>query len=103
MCSLRKPTVHNRSRVDPFGMQGGGTKHTYGRKTSYWSAMRRAESYPNSFIGQFGLHCNSLVHLFLAGRMFSRWIITNITSTRGTLHCSKIRIPCGGQLVICGL
>jgi len=35
--------------------------------------------------------------------MFSRWIITNITSARGTLHCRKTRIPCGNQLVICGL
>jgi hypothetical protein len=54
-------------------------------------------------IGQFGLHCNSLVHFFLWGRMFSRWIVTNITSARGTVHCRKIRIPCGDQLVICGL
>jgi hypothetical protein len=54
-------------------------------------------------IGQFGLQCNSLVHFFLAGRMFSRWIVTNITSTRVTLHCSKACVPCGGQLVICGL
>jgi hypothetical protein len=35
--------------------------------------------------------------------MFSRWIVTNITSARGTLHCRKTRIPCGDQLVICGL
>jgi hypothetical protein len=26
--------------------------------------------------------------------MFSRCIVTNITSARGTLHCSKTRIPC---------
>jgi hypothetical protein len=35
--------------------------------------------------------------------MFSRWIVTNITSARGTLHCRKTRIPCGDQLVNCGL
>jgi hypothetical protein len=35
--------------------------------------------------------------------MFSRWIVTNITSARRTLHCRKTRIPCGDQLVICGL
>jgi hypothetical protein len=35
--------------------------------------------------------------------MFSRWIVTNITSARGTLHCRKTGIPCGDQLVICGL
>jgi hypothetical protein len=27
----------------------------------------------------------------------------NISSARGTSHCRKIRIPCGDQLVICGL
>jgi hypothetical protein len=27
--------------------------------------------------------------------MFSRWIVMNITSARGTLHCRKTRIPCG--------
>jgi hypothetical protein len=35
--------------------------------------------------------------------MFSRWIVTNITSARGTLHCRKTRILCGDQLVVCGL
>jgi hypothetical protein len=35
--------------------------------------------------------------------MFSRRIVMNITSARGTLHCRKTRIPCGDQLVICGL
>jgi hypothetical protein len=35
--------------------------------------------------------------------MFSSWIVTNITSARGTLHCCKTRIPCGDQLTICGL
>jgi hypothetical protein len=34
--------------------------------------------------------------------MFSRRIVTNITSPRGTLHCRKTRIPCWDQLVICG-
>jgi hypothetical protein len=40
---------------------------------------------------------------FFKGQMFSRWIVTNITSARGTLHCRKTRIPCGDQLMICGL
>jgi hypothetical protein len=34
--------------------------------------------------------------------MFSRWIVTNITSACGTLRCRKTRIPCGDQLVMCG-
>jgi hypothetical protein len=34
--------------------------------------------------------------------MFSRWIVTNITSARGTLHCRKTRIPCRDELLICG-
>jgi hypothetical protein len=34
--------------------------------------------------------------------MFSRLIVTNITSARGTVHCHKTHIPCGDQLVICG-
>jgi hypothetical protein len=50
-------------------------------------------------IGQFK-HCNSLVHFFFfEGRMFSRCIVTNITSARGTLHCRKTRIFCRDQLV----
>jgi hypothetical protein len=40
---------------------------------------------------------------FFDGRMFSRWIVTNSTSDRGTVHCRKTRIPWGDQLVICGL
>jgi hypothetical protein len=35
--------------------------------------------------------------------MFSRWIVRNITSARGTLHCLKTRVPSGDQLVVCGL
>jgi hypothetical protein len=35
--------------------------------------------------------------------MFLRWIVTNITSARGTLHGRNTRIPCGDQLVIYGL
>jgi hypothetical protein len=34
--------------------------------------------------------------------MFSCWIVTNVTSARGTLHYRKTRIPSGYQLVICG-
>jgi hypothetical protein len=44
----------------------------------------------------------ALIISFFEGRMFSRWIVTNITSARGTLHCRKTRIPCGVKLVICG-
>jgi hypothetical protein len=32
--------------------------------------------------------------------MFSRWIATNITYGRGTLHCRKTRIPCGDHCTI---
>jgi hypothetical protein len=39
---------------------------------------------------------------FFEGRMFSGWIVLNITTARGTLHCRKTRIPFGDQLVICG-
>jgi hypothetical protein len=53
-------------------------------------------------IGQFK-RCNSLFISFFEGQMFSRWIVTNVTSARGTLHCRKTRIPCGNQLVICEL
>jgi hypothetical protein len=34
--------------------------------------------------------------------MFSRWLVTNISSAHGTLHCRKTRVPCGDQLVVCG-
>jgi hypothetical protein len=34
--------------------------------------------------------------------MFSRWIVTNTTSDRRTVHCRKTRIPCRNQLVTCG-
>jgi hypothetical protein len=39
---------------------------------------------------------------FFERRMFSRWIVTNITSSHETLHCRKTRIPRGDQLVFCG-
>jgi hypothetical protein len=36
--------------------------------------------------------------------MFSHWIVTNITSARGTFHYHKTRIFCVYyQLVVCGL
>jgi hypothetical protein len=35
--------------------------------------------------------------------MFSRWLVTNITSASRTVHCRKTHISCGDQLVICGL
>jgi hypothetical protein len=54
-------------------------------------------------IRQFGSIITTLFISFFERRMLSRWIVTNITSSRGTLHCSKTRIPCGDQLVICGL
>jgi hypothetical protein len=34
--------------------------------------------------------------------MFSRWIVTNITSACGTVYCRKTSIPCGDQLGIYG-
>jgi hypothetical protein len=42
----------------------------------------------------------ALLIYFFEGRMFSRWIVTKITSARGTLHCRKTRIPYGDLLVI---
>jgi hypothetical protein len=48
-------------------------------------------------------HVHALFISFFDGRMVSRWIVTNITSARGTLHCRKPRIRLGDQLVICGL
>jgi hypothetical protein len=45
----------------------------------------------------------SLIKRRNEGRIFSRWIETNFTSARGTLHCHKTRIPCRDQLMICGL
>jgi hypothetical protein len=54
-------------------------------------------------IGQFGIIVTALFISFSDGQIFYRWIATNITFARGTLHCSKTHIPCGDQLVICGL
>jgi hypothetical protein len=54
-------------------------------------------------IGQFKHYkLTALFISFFERRMFSRWIVTNITTARGTLHYCKTRIPCGNQLVICG-
>jgi hypothetical protein len=39
---------------------------------------------------------------FFEGRI-SHWIVTNITSSFGTLPCHKTCIPSWDQLVICGL
>jgi hypothetical protein len=44
----------------------------------------------------------SLFISLFEGLMFSCWIVTNITSARGTVHYRTTRIPCGDQLVICG-
>jgi hypothetical protein len=54
-------------------------------------------------IGQFGRFVTALYLSFSEGRMFSRWIVKNINSARGTVYCCKTRIPCWDQLVICGL
>jgi hypothetical protein len=54
-------------------------------------------------IWQLGSIVNNSLLRFSEGRMFSRWIVMNITSARGTLHCRDTRIPCGDQLVICVL
>jgi hypothetical protein len=80
---------------------GGSTEHAGGQKASYWSA-RRSESLTAN-IGKFGSIVTVMFTFFFECRMFSRCIISNITPARGTLHCRKTRIPCGNQLVICGL
>jgi hypothetical protein len=51
--------------------------------------------------GSLSIVTDLFISLF-EGRMFSRCIVTDITSARGTLHCRKTRIPCGDQLMICG-
>jgi hypothetical protein len=53
-------------------------------------------------IGQFVSIVTALFVSFVEGRIFSRWIVTNINSARGTLYYRETRIPCGDQLVICG-
>jgi hypothetical protein len=50
-----------------------------------------------AYIGQFGSIVTALFIYFFEGRMFSRCIVTKITSARGTVHSSKTRIPCGDQ------
>jgi hypothetical protein len=68
------------------------------------SSMESDSELAQTLQGNFNYkHCNSLDHSFFEGRMFSRWIVTNITSARVTLRCHKTRIPCEDQLVICGL
>jgi hypothetical protein len=106
-----KNTVH-RSRVDPCEVHtslmqcGESTKHSGGRKTSYWSAIRRrSDSRPNCKHRRVWILESIVTALFISffeGRMFSRWIVTNITSVRETLHYRKTHIICD-QLVICGL
>jgi hypothetical protein len=56
-----------------------------------------------SLIENIGQFVTALFISFFEGRMFSRWIVTNITIVRGAGHCLKTRIPCGDQHVICGL
>jgi hypothetical protein len=48
-------------------------------------------------------HVHAVFIYFFEGQVFSYWIVTNITTASGTLQCRKIRVPCGDQLVICGL
>jgi hypothetical protein len=48
-------------------------------------------------------HVHALFIYFFEGRIVSRWIVTKINFARGTLHCRKTSIPCGDQLVKCGL
>jgi hypothetical protein len=48
-------------------------------------------------IGKFGSIVTAFVHFF-KGRMFSRWIVTNVTSACGTVHCRKTRIPLRGSV-----
>jgi hypothetical protein len=49
-------------------------------------------------IGHFGSTVTALFISFFDGRMFSRWIVTTITSARGTLLYRITRIPCGCRL-----
>jgi hypothetical protein len=73
----------------------GSTEHAGGRKTCYWSAI-------HSVTANIG-HVHVYFISFFEGLVFSCWLVTNVTSARGTLHCRKTRILCGDQLVICGL
>jgi hypothetical protein len=54
-------------------------------------------------VGRVGSIVTALFIYFFEGRMFSCWIVMDVTSTRGTFHCCKTHIPCGDQLMICGL
>jgi hypothetical protein len=59
--------------VSFFSAVRGSTKHAGGRKTFYWSAIRRRSgSYPNCKHRAVLKHCNSLVHYFL-------WVINVFT------------------------
>jgi hypothetical protein len=53
-------------------------------------------------IGQFISIVTALFSSLFERRMFSRGIVMNITSARGTLRCRKTHIPCGDKLVIFG-
>jgi hypothetical protein len=65
-------TIH-RWLVDPCGVWtslvqcGWSIKHAGGRKASYWSAIRRRDSYPNCKHRAVWKRCNSLGHFFLWG------------------------------------
>jgi hypothetical protein len=65
--------------------------------------QRQGDVMIHSLTANIGQFVTALFISFLEGRMFLLWIVTNITFARGTLHCRKTRIPCGDQLVICGL
>jgi hypothetical protein len=55
-------------------------------------------------IRQFGSIVTALYISFFEGQMFSRWIVANITSARGTLHCRKthsLRGSTRDRLTIC--
>jgi hypothetical protein len=75
-----------------------------GRKTSYRSTIGDVVFHSLTANTQnFGSIVTALFISFYEGQIFSRWIVTKITSARGTLYSRKTRIPCGDQLVICGL
>jgi hypothetical protein len=63
---------------------------------SYWWAIwRRSDSKPNCKHRAVWKHLTALSISFSEGGVFLRWIVTNITSARGNLHCRKTRIPSG--------
>jgi hypothetical protein len=62
--------------VNVLGSVRGVSKHAGGRKTSYWPAIRRRSDLLQTS-GSLSI-VTALFTSFFEGRMFSRWIVTNI-------------------------